>query len=76
MMNLDLARALDPVVLATDCGIMPDPWQASLLRHAPRRSLLLCCRQAGKFDCDGAAGVAWKICGCKSALGGHHEISP
>jgi Terminase large subunit, T4likevirus-type, N-terminal len=48
MMARDLARMLDPVMLAMDCGIVPDPWQATLLRDQPRRSLLLCCRQAGK----------------------------
>jgi hypothetical protein len=44
----DLARAFDPVVMAHDCGIIPDPWQAALLRDRPRRSLLLCSRQSGK----------------------------
>ena len=51
MMARDLARALDPVLLAQDCGITPDPWQTTLLRDRPRRSLLLCCRQAGKSTC-------------------------
>lgn len=44
----DLARNLDPVVFARDCGIEPDPWQADLLRKMPRRTLLLSCRQSGK----------------------------
>src|ERR1700738_2286127 len=43
-----LARFLDPVSLALDVGITPDPWQAELLRTRPRRSLLLCSRQSGK----------------------------
>src|ERR1700694_688788 len=43
-----LARFLDPVSLALDCGITPDAWQAALLRERPRRSLLLCARQTGK----------------------------
>jgi hypothetical protein len=47
-MARDLARAFDPVVLALDVGITPDPWQAELLRDRPRRSLLLCSRQSGK----------------------------
>ena len=47
-MHLDIARCLDPVLLATDCGLVPDPWQARLLRDRPRRSLLLCSRQSGK----------------------------
>ncbi|MBP1844468.1 hypothetical protein J2046_002727 [Rhizobium petrolearium] len=48
MMALDLARALDPVLLARDCGLEPDLWQANLLRSNPRRALLLCSRQSGK----------------------------
>lgn len=48
MMAVDLARALDPVLLARDCGVEPDPWQAKLLRDNPRRALLLCSRQSGK----------------------------
>ena len=48
MMARDLSRALDPVLLARDCGIEPDPWQAGLLRSMPKRSLLLCSRQSGK----------------------------
>ncbi len=53
MMARDLARALDPVVFARDCGIEPDPWQAELLRSVMAvvtllRALLLCSRQSGK----------------------------
>ena len=48
MLAADLARALDPVLLARDCGIEPDPWQAKLLRDNPRRAMLLCSRQSGK----------------------------
>lgn len=48
MMARDLARALDPALIASDAGIKPDPWQATLLRERPRRSLLLCSRQSGK----------------------------
>jgi hypothetical protein len=53
-MARDLARALDPVIFANDCGIVPDPWQAELLRSAVAtvvallRALLLCSRQSGK----------------------------
>ena len=43
-----LARALDPVVFANDCGITPDAWQAGLLRSTARRVLMLCSRQSGK----------------------------
>ena len=48
MMSKDLARAFDPALIAHDCGITPDRWQATLLRERPRRSLLLCSRQSGK----------------------------
>ena len=48
MMARDLSRMLDPVLLAEDCGINPDPWQADLLREQPRRALLCCSRQSGK----------------------------
>ena len=48
MMARDLARCLDPALIAHDCGIVPDPWQEKLLRERPRRSLLLCSRQSGK----------------------------
>jgi hypothetical protein len=44
----DLARALDPVLLAQDCGIEPDPWQGRALRLQAKRSLWLCSRQCGK----------------------------
>jgi hypothetical protein len=47
-MARDLARAFDPVLLARDIAVEPDPWQAELLRTRPRRSLLLCSRQSGK----------------------------
>jgi hypothetical protein len=53
MMARDLARCLDPVLFALDCGIAPDPWQAELLRTRPRRSLLLCSRQSGKSTVTG-----------------------
>jgi hypothetical protein len=48
MIARDLARAFDPALLARDCGIEPDEWQASLLRSASRYALLLCSRQSGK----------------------------
>lgn len=47
--QLDLAMALDPVRLFVRAtGLMPDPWQAQLLRSTGRRVLLNCCRQSGK----------------------------
>src|SRR4051794_31540120 len=48
MMGGDIARALDPILLARDCGLEPDAWQARLLRERPRRALLCCSRQSGK----------------------------
>lgn len=44
----DLARALDPVVLADSIGMDPDPWQREVLRTLHPRVLLNCCRQSGK----------------------------
>jgi Terminase large subunit, T4likevirus-type, N-terminal len=43
-----LARCLDPCIMANDCGIVPDAWQAELLRSTSHRALLLCARQTGK----------------------------
>jgi hypothetical protein len=48
MMALDLARALDPALLAQDCGLTLDPWQADTVRSRRRRQLLCCSRQSGK----------------------------
>jgi hypothetical protein len=44
----DIARLLDPVLMASDAGIIADAWQAKLLRDPPRRGLLCCSRQSGK----------------------------
>ena len=44
----DLARALDPVLVAEEAGIEPDSWQADVLRSASARLLLNCSRQSGK----------------------------
>jgi hypothetical protein len=43
--------------MAQDCGIVPDPWQAKLLREQPRRALLLCSRQSGKTTVAGLTGL-------------------
>lgn len=53
MIGADLACALDPVLFARAAGVTPDPWQADLLRMAPRRGLLLCSRQSGKTTTTG-----------------------
>lgn len=47
-LGLDFSRALDPVLLARDCGIGPDPVQATLLTTTSRKTLVNCCRQWGK----------------------------
>jgi len=44
----DLARALDPVLLAEQAGLVPDPWQAQVLRSTAPRMLLNASRQSGK----------------------------
>jgi hypothetical protein len=44
----DLAAALDPIVLAQQAGLEPDPWQADVLRSTAPRVLLNCSRQSGK----------------------------
>ncbi|MFZ3353134.1 MAG: terminase family protein [Xanthobacteraceae bacterium] len=49
----DFARALDPVLLARDCGIDPDPVQAGLLTTTSRKVLVNCCRQWGKSTTTG-----------------------
>lgn len=42
------AEPIDPVLLAEQAGIVPDPWQAKLLRSSASRVLLNCSRQSGK----------------------------
>ena len=48
MLASDLACALDPATFAASLGIVPDPWQAAVLRSPAKRTLLLCSRQSGK----------------------------
>jgi hypothetical protein len=48
LLSRDIGRMLDPVLMARDCGIEPDQWQADLLRSSAPRALLLCSRQSGK----------------------------
>src|SRR5919199_3284635 len=45
---VDLAAALDPVALAQQAGLDPDPWQRDVLRSTAPRVLLNCSRQSGK----------------------------
>jgi Terminase large subunit, T4likevirus-type, N-terminal len=44
----ELACATDPALLIQAAGMMPDPWQARVLRSKAKHQLLLCSRQAGK----------------------------
>lgn len=45
----DLRWALDPVAFAVEAlGLVPDEWQANVLRSPSKRLILLCSRQAGK----------------------------
>ncbi|HVM54367.1 MAG TPA: terminase family protein [Acidimicrobiales bacterium] len=44
----DLVRAFDPVALAGDIGMEPDPWQVDLLRSTSSRVLVNAARQVGK----------------------------
>ena len=50
----DLATALDPARLMLQAGLVPDPWQARVLRSRAPRQLLLCCRQSGKSSVSAA----------------------
>lgn len=43
-----LALQLDPCLVMSRAGYVPDDWQAALLRDEENWWLLLCCRQAGK----------------------------
>lgn len=44
----DLACALDPVIFAMKAGMVPDPWQAEVMRSSARQQILCCSRQSGK----------------------------
>jgi len=50
---LDLAAALDPVVLARRMGFEPDGWQARVLRSPKAQVILNCSRQVGKSTVTG-----------------------
>ncbi len=57
MLSNDLAIALDPSLLMAKAGIVPDAWQAELLRSTEKEHLLLCTRQAGKSTATAALAV-------------------
>lgn len=44
----DLAAALDPAYFSNRAGIVPDPWQAQLLRSPKQNIIVNCSRQSGK----------------------------
>jgi Terminase large subunit, T4likevirus-type, N-terminal len=58
---IDLAMALDPAVFCRQAGIVPDPWQAKVLRSESPRILLNCSRQSGKSTVTG-------VLACHTAL--------
>jgi tRNA(Met) C34 N-acetyltransferase TmcA len=55
--SIDLARQLDPTLIAADCGYKLDKWQAELMRSVSRRVLMLCSRQCGKTTTAGFMGL-------------------
>jgi hypothetical protein len=44
----ELALATDAALVIEQAGMMPDPWQARVLRSKANHQLLLCSRQSGK----------------------------
>jgi terminase large subunit-like protein len=44
----DMRMALDPALIGERVGLTLDPWQATVLRGRPKRSLMCCARQTGK----------------------------
>ena len=60
-MSLDLARALDQTLIASDCGIILDKWQRDLMRSSAPRVLLLCSRQSGKTTTTSFIGLSTAI---------------
>jgi len=48
----------DPARILQEAGMLPDPWQADLLRTTWSRALLLCSRQAGKSQVAGALALS------------------
>jgi phage FluMu gp28-like protein len=61
MMARDLARAFDPALIAADCGLTLDPWQADLMRSTAPRVLMLCARQVGKSTVAGPIALATAV---------------
>jgi hypothetical protein len=57
MLANDLALALDPALIMRRAGLVPDPWQAEVLRSSSHQHLLLCTRQGGKSTATAALAV-------------------
>jgi hypothetical protein len=57
----DIARALDPSLIADDCGLKLDAWQRDLIRSTAQRIILLASRQVGKTTVTGLIGVSTAI---------------
>jgi hypothetical protein len=47
----------DPVLMSERAGIMPDAWQADLLRSDSKQMILLCSRQSGKSTISSVLGL-------------------
>ena len=54
----DLALRLDPCLIMSRAGLVPDPWQAELIRDEENWWLLLCTRQGGKTQAISALALA------------------
>ena len=74
-MARDMARSLDPVLFAHDCGIEPDPWQQQLLRDRPRKALLCCSRQSGKTTTTAVVALE-TACHVPNSLGADRRPGP
>ncbi len=57
LLATDFLLALDPVQLARRTGLVPDPWQADVLRSSADQVLLLAARQSGKSTISGLLAV-------------------
>ena len=53
-----LALRLDPALIMAASGMVPDDWQAELIRDTENFWLLLCCRQSGKTQSIAALALA------------------
>lgn len=61
------AEAHDATIMAKRCGIVPDDWQAELLRSESKQLCLNCSRQSGKSTVSSLLAVH-QACYCKNSL--------